>query len=75
MELLLAHIIESKERYNILNNAIKPDPDSDDHAVDIGRELIKVSLDNCWGKLDEYYKILDLLSAYVAVIVLHPIYK
>ncbi len=75
MKLLLAHIIESKKRYNTPNNAVEPNPDSDDDAVDTTRELIKVSLDNCWGKLDEYYKTLDLSPTYAAAIILHPTYK
>lgn len=35
------------------------------------RKLIKTSIDNCWGKLDDYYKILDTLPAYIAAPVLH----
>jgi hypothetical protein len=33
---------------------------------------IAISLDNCWSKLDEYYRMLDDTPIYVAAIVLHP---
>jgi hypothetical protein len=36
------------------------------------RKHIRTSIDNCWGKLDDYYKILDTLPAYMAALVLHP---
>jgi len=67
--------MESKERYNTFVNAIKPDFGPDDDAITITRELIKISLDNCWSKLDKYYKILDLSFTYIAAIILHPAYK
>ena len=56
-------------------NVVKPDSGPDDDVIIIARELIKVSLDNCWGKFDEYYKILDLSLAYAAVVILYFIYK
>ncbi len=46
MELLLAHIIESKERYNISNNVVKPDSNFNNDTVATARKFIKVSLDN-----------------------------
>jgi hypothetical protein len=33
---------------------------------------IAISLDNCWSKLDEYYRMLDDTPVYAAVIVLYP---
>jgi hypothetical protein len=33
---------------------------------------IATSLDNCWSKLDEYYKMLDDTPIYAAAIILHP---
>jgi hypothetical protein len=35
-------------------------------------KYIATSLDNCWSKLDEYYKMLDDTPVYAAAIVLHP---
>ena len=75
MELLLAHIIKSKKRYNIFNNAIKPDSDLNNDTVVIVCKLIKISLDICWDKLNKYYKTLDLSSTYAAAVILHPAYK
>ena len=75
MELMLAHIIKSKKRYNISNNTVKSDFGPDDDAVATARELMKISFDNCWDKLDKYYKIFNLSPAYAAAVVLHPIYK
>jgi hypothetical protein len=75
MELMLAYIIESKERYNTSIDAIESDFDLDDDAVVTVREFMKISLHNCWSKLDKYYKILDLSFIYAAAIVLHPVYK
>ncbi len=72
---MLAHIIKSKERYNTPNNAVKSDSGLDDETIVTAREFIKVSLDNCWGKLDKYYKTLDLSSVYAAVVVLYLVYK
>ncbi len=47
LKFILAHIIKSKERYNILNNAIKSDPGPNDETIATAREFIKISLDNC----------------------------
>ncbi len=43
---MLAHIIESKRRYNTSNNAVESDPNPNDETIAITREFIKVSLDN-----------------------------
>jgi len=72
---VLAHIIKSKKRYNTSNNVVKLDFSFDDETIATARELIKVFLDNCWGKFDEYYKIFDLSPVYAAAVVLHLVYK
>jgi len=72
---MLAHIIESKRRYNTSNNAVESDPNPNDETIAITREFIKVSLDNYWDKFDEYYKTLDLSFVYAAAVILYPAYK
>ena len=53
-----------------LNHAVNP-PELD-HEIEKSRRHIKTSIDNCWGKLDEYYRLMDLTPVYAAAVVLHP---
>jgi hypothetical protein len=46
-------------------------PWDDDFTVQTNKH-IAISLDNCWAKLNEYYKILNNTPVYAAAIVLHP---
>lgn len=72
MELILNEIITSKERYIDVSGTY-PHPDDDD--IMKARKHTRTSLDNCWGKLDDYYKKFDLAPVYAAALVLHPGYK
>jgi hypothetical protein len=72
MELILNEVITSKERYVDIFNT---DPHSDDDDIMKARKHIRTSLDNCLGKLDDYYKKFDLTPVYAAALVLHPGYK
>ena len=72
IELLLNHIIHSKLQYTDFE-ITKPGPDDDE--ISTTRKHIRTSLDNCWGKLDEYYSKLDFSPVYAASVVLHPGYK
>jgi hypothetical protein len=44
--------------------ATKSEPES--------RRHIRTSIENCWPKLDDYYKMLDSLPLYMAALVLNP---
>jgi len=46
-----------------------------DKTVAASRKHIKTSIKNCWGKLDEYYKILDTLPIYGAALALNSAQK
>ncbi len=72
IKLILNEIITSKKRYVDVSNT-NPYPDNDD--IIKARKYIRTSLDNCWGKLDNYYKKFDLTSIYTAALMLHPGYK
>jgi len=72
MELILNEIITSKERYIDVSSTY-PHPDDDD--IMKARKYTRTSLDNYWGKLDDYYKKFDLAPVYTAALVLHPGYK
>lgn len=65
IELLLKHVIAAQEDYRC-GREIEPD-ETTKHII--------TSLDNCWGKLDEYYRAMDETPVYTAVIALHPGYR
>lgn len=60
--MLLEHVITLKSDYQHGKEA---------DADEITKHIL-TSFDNCWGKLDEYYKAIDETPVYVATIVLHP---
>jgi hAT family C-terminal dimerisation region len=69
MEYLLDKVITAKK-----DHARRTEDDlpwNDDPTAQTNKH-IAASLDNCWGKLDEYYKMLDDTPVYAAAIVLHP---
>ena len=70
MEYLLRHILTAKEDYEH-DDPVTPNGEDDDNTAR-ARLHIKTSLDNCHGKLDRYYQLMDLSPAYAAAVVLHP---
>src|SRR6266498_5055051 len=55
---------------------IKPsEPTSADEATTAARKHIKTSLDNCHGKLDQYYQLINETPVYAAATVLNPAQK
>jgi hypothetical protein len=79
LKYLLTHIKRILEEYEIEPTPLNPPelnpaanlPELDDE-IDESRKHIKTSIDNCWVKLDEYYKLMDLTPVYAAAVVLHP---
>jgi hypothetical protein len=69
-EFLLQHILAKKREYEYDHAPLEPA--ASDQVVTESRKHLKTSIDNCWGKLDEYYKKLDALPIYVAALVLNP---
>jgi hypothetical protein len=69
MEFLLDKVISAKADHTTRMEAEKLD---EDDPVNKTNKHIATSLDNCWGKLDEYYKMLDETPVYAAAVVLHP---
>jgi hypothetical protein len=64
-EYLLRHIIGKRQDYAPHEGvATKSEPES--------RRHIRTSIENCWTKLDDYYKMLDSLPVYMAALVLNP---
>lgn len=41
------------------------------YKIEKSRKYIKIFINNCWGKLDEYYKLIDLTPVYTAAVILH----
>jgi hypothetical protein len=68
MKFLLEKVISAKKDYVIKMGA--EGPGEDDVFIQINK-YITISLDNCWGKLNKYYKILDETPVYAAAIILH----
>ena len=54
-------------------NAQSPAPE--DEIVVVARKATKISLDNCWDKLDEYYRKYDETPAYIIAGILHSGFK
>jgi hypothetical protein len=71
MEFLLDKIISAKQDYaaRMVVEIAAFDKNDEDARTN---KYIAISLDNCWVKLDEYYKILNDTPVYAAVIILHP---
>ena len=73
IEYLLSHILHAMEAYKY---NIKPsEPASADEATAAARKHMKTSLDNCHGKLDQYYQLMDETPVYAAATVLNPAQK
>lgn len=72
-EYLLRHILDKKRQYEHDYEPSEPGPD--DKATRESRRHLKTSIDNCWGKLDEYYQLLDDLPVYGAALALNPSQK
>ncbi len=69
IEYLLSHILHAIEIYKY---DIEPsEPASVDEATAAARKYIKISLDNCHGKLDQYYQLIDETSVYAAATILN----
>ena len=73
IEFLFKHILNKKSEYEHNYEPVESGPD--DEVIAASSRYIKTSIENCWGKLDEYYKQLDELSVYMAVLVLNPAQK
>jgi len=48
---------------------------STDETTTATRKYIKTSLDNCHGKFDQYYQLMNEIFVYAAAIVLNPAQK
>ena len=72
-EYLLQHILTKKTEYAHDYDVFKPGLNN--KATAESRKYIKISIENCWGKLDEYYQLLDILSAYIVALALNPSQK
>jgi len=70
IELLINHIKQAKMQCNTAVNAQPPAPE--DEIVAAARKTTKISLDNCWDKLNKYYGKYDETPVYAAADVLHP---
>lgn len=64
-EFLLKHILDKRQQYSVVQG----------EAESESRRHIRTSIENCWAKLDDYYKLLDDLPVYMGALVLHPGYK
>jgi hypothetical protein len=64
-EYLLRHILTKKTEYAdvFLSNTSETFFES--------RRHIKISIENCWGKLDNYYQFLNNLPVYIEALILH----
>jgi hypothetical protein len=72
-EYLLRHILAKRQECE--SNDTPLDPASTERGASERRRHIRTSILNCWGKLDEYYKLLDTLPVYMAALVLNPAQK
>ena len=69
IEYLLSHILHAIEIYKY---DIEPsEPASADEATAAARKYMKISLDNCHGKLDQYYQLMDETPVYAAATILN----
>ena len=69
-EFLLQHILAKKQEYE---HDYEPDDDPENaEEVTWHRKHIRTCINNCWGKLDEYYQLLDDLPVYSAALALNP---
>jgi hypothetical protein len=71
MKFLLNKVISAKQDY-AARMAVKITAFNENDEGARTNKHIATSLDNCWGKLDEYYRMLDDTPVYVAAIILHP---
>ena len=70
IKLLINHIKQAKDRCGVAVDAAVAA--QEDEATVAARKATKISLDNCWDKLDEYYRKYDDSPAYPAAVVLYP---
>jgi len=70
MEYLLAHIIDEKKKVAVDPSVLEKGPD--DEVIIRNRKYIRTCLNNCHGKLDTYYQLLDETPVYTASTVLNP---
>ncbi len=68
-EYLLRHILTKKLEY--VQDYESLQFVSSHTAASKSRKHFKTSIENCWGKLNEYYKKLDTLPIYIAALVLN----
>jgi uncharacterized protein YyaL (SSP411 family) len=68
IEFLSEKMISAKKDHTTRMEAEDP---GEDNVFTQTNKYITTSFDNCWGKLNEYYKMLDETPVYVAAIVLH----
>lgn len=73
IRLLIQHLKDAKDEYSIDNDTL--DLSFDDEVTIAARCALRISLNNCWVKLDQYYQIFDKSPIYAAAGVLHPAYK
>jgi hypothetical protein len=71
MKFLLNNVISAKQDY-AARMAVKITAFNENDEGARTNKHIATSLDNCWGKLDEYYRMLDDTPVYIAAIILHP---
>jgi hypothetical protein len=72
MKFIMDHVIYFKSQYNDIEII---EPGFNDDEIIIVRKYIKISLNNCWAKLNKYYSKLDFSFIYTISVVLYPDYK
>lgn len=64
------HVQELRLEYAVDYNVIELV--HDDEVTTAARKALRISFDNCWTKLNQYYQVFHKLPAYAAAVVLHP---
>jgi hypothetical protein len=70
MEYFLSHIILAKEEVFFDFPILKED--SDDEVIVNNRKYIRIYFNNCYGKLDHYYILINEIPAYAAIMIFDP---
>ncbi len=73
MEYILSSVLRAIEQYEHDIDATEPTPE--DHTVTAARKYMKISLNNCHGKLDQYYQLINKTPIYAAATILNPAQK
>ena len=74
-DFLLRHILAEREKYRVEFAEVPLDTAGHRFSAESSYKHMRTCIENCWAKLDDYYKLLDTLPAYTAAVVLHPGHK